>query len=152
RQIARQAQHRRGVQKIWPVPYDHLKLLPRLEYPSCFEQQTPELIPQIVEPGSQGQGGLILVDPLREPPRLDVGIPQAGVVVRKLGGDVSGEPPLRIRAELPGPAEGGVRLVLAAQVVEYQGAVDERFHVSGIQLQGLVQLLERLLVLPDQRI
>jgi len=151
-QIARQPQHRRGVQVSRALPHDCLELLAGVERASRLEQDASELIPQVVEAGSECERSLVLFDRLRQAARFEVGFPQRGVQIGELGREVAREALASLRRELPGAAEGLVGLGLAAELVQHDRAVDQRLHVMRVQVERAVELRQRRLRLAHQRI
>jgi hypothetical protein len=65
---------------------------------------------------------------------------------------MGGEAVPRLPAEPAGPPQRRVRLLLAPELVEHDGAMNQRLDIVRVQGQGLVELGEGLVRLARQRV
>src|SRR3989441_763304 len=148
----RETEHGGGVEVRGAVPHDDLELLACFQRLPPLQQHASQLIPQVVERGSERERRLILLDRLRQRARLEIRVAQRRVLVGELRGDVRRQALAQLARQLSGAAQRGVRLVFAAQLVQDDGLVDERFDVLRVQLQRAVELCQGLVLLAHQRV
>ncbi len=152
REVARQPQHGSGIEKGGPLAHDDLEVLVRVQRATGLQQHPPQLVAQVVKSRPEGQRRLVLRDRFVQAARLQVGLAERRVLVGQLGRDVAVETPAPLRGHLAGASQHGIRLFFASQLVQHERPMNQRLDVVGIEREGAIELLQRLVRLSGERV